>query len=622
MEKRFSQKNEQENVVRRINNEVDMYAQKGASLPQAISVVCRKHNFNPYNLIDIFYPEIKPEDLTAYKDIKTEEGSFVVLKGDSSKKQYEVININNKDAIVLRDTDNNKEITASEEEITPVITENEMNKLNEAQYNISINGLETEDAATLSQMLSLASQAETSVESMGEDMNLSSEIDMNPMPVDDMGMPMDMEEPVDDIEFDEEMPEGEMISLDTDANAYANPEIDTAVVPLDSLEDFGYKTTDEMSMDDMMDAGMYDEFDESMDFDEEIAEALRIAGIQLDEVKEIIPAGKDVDEESEDELGGEQDKFAKEITENVDEELNDNSSLTPKEKKILNMVLGKQYKDYRGEIYEITDCSIGGWSGDVIDIKITNKNTGFSDSFEDMESFRDFIESYELEPIGNNTGLLPNGLDNFSEEEITENVDEELNDEREFDDYNSAHEYLESLVEDGEEYEIFEETSDMPNTLTLVTYDDEAHEIENGVTRVSYKLESGDKTSFDKEIAEALRIAGVELNEEVVSDPSPVTIDTLPINDDEEEEDQEYHQIDTMGFGKEASEGTKPTMTFESAINTKKITAIYETAKSMYAKKDTKDWMSLDRRYVEKLIKEGVSYEKASKMIMNAKKGK
>lgn len=520
MEKRFSQKNEQENVVRRINNEVKMYAQKGASLPQAISVVCRKHNFNPYNLIDIFYPEIKPEDLTAYKDIKTEEGSFVVLKGDSSKKQYEVININNKDAIVLRDTDNNKEITASEEEITPVITENEMNKLNEAQYNISINGLETEDAATLSQMLSLASQAETSVESMGEDMNLSSEIDMNPMPVDDMGMPMDMEEPVDDIEFDEEMPEGEMISLDTDANAYANPEIDTAVVPLDSLEDFGYETTDEMSMDDMMDAGMYDEFDESvedMNFDEEIAEALRIAGIQLDEVKEIIPAGKDVDEESEDELGGEQDKFAK---------------------------------------------------------------------------------------------------------EITENVDEELNDEREFDDYNSAHEYLESLVKDGEEYEIFEETSDMPNTLTLVTYDDEAHEIENSVTRVSYKLESGDNASFDEEIAEALRIAGIQLDEEVVSDPSPVTIDTLPINDDEEEEDQEYHQIDTMGFGKEASEGTKPTMTFESAINTKKITAIYETAKSMYAKKDTKDWMSLDRRYVEKLIKEGVSYEKASKMIMNAKKGK
>ena len=64
------------------------------------------------------------------------------------------------------------------------------------------------------------------------------------------------------------------------------------------------------------------------------------------------------------------------------------------------------------------------------------------------------------------------------------------------------------------------------------------------------------------------------------------------------------------------------TMTFESTINKKKIKSIYETAKSMYKKYDSADWLKLDRRYIEKLILEGVGYTTASKMLLDAKKGK
>jgi hypothetical protein len=42
----------------------------------------------------------------------------------------------------------------------------------------------------------------------------------------------------------------------------------------------------------------------------------------------------------------------------------------------------------------------------------------------------------------------------------------------------------------------------------------------------------------------------------------------------------------------------------------------------MYAKKDFNEWMTLDRRYVTKLIKEGISYDKANKILTSAKKGK
>ena len=545
-------------VMKMLKNEVSKYTKDGSSLPQAISLTCKKLGLNPYNIIRQYFPEIKEEDIEGYKDIKTNEGSFVTLKGDSSQTHYEVININNKDAIVLRNADNNQEITASEDEITPVITENKMDKLNEAQYSVSINGLETTDAAALSQMLSSAAQAEQTSGVATEPMAI------NPEPMDvATGMPMDMgaglpepsldmpmdstlpdeslpdeslptedlgiEEPEieDDIEFDEELPNGEEISLDTDANAYANPEMDTAVVPTDSLEDnedpteaepvdnedelepandFGGESIEDMSMDDMIDDGMYEEFD----YDALIKEALEAAG--LNESEETIPASDDVEDDGS--LNGSQEDYAEEITE------------------------GRKCCHTHGK----EEC-------------VCEEDSSFDD---------EIAEALRLAGV-----------------ELTENEDEDSEEEKE-------------ELDEG-----------------------------NAEINAGDNINLDTDETFDDEIAEALRLAGVELNEAEATLPTPVDEKTLYANKEAEKNEDlspEYHEVDTTPFSKESSEGFKLTM--EAAVKTDKVKRIYETAKSMYAKKDVSDWMTLDRRYITKLIKEGVGYEKAYKILTSAKKGK
>ena len=584
----------QKDMFEILDNIVKKYTSKGTSLPQAISLVCKEYGFNPYKIIDTYYPEIKPEELNTYKDIKTEEGSFVTLKNDSTQKHYEVININNKDAIVLRNTDNNREITASEEEITPVITENKMNKLNEAQYNISINGLETEDAATLSQMLSLADQAENVGGSMLATDGMQNDMALNPMPMDDMGMPMDMEAPVeepvvDDIEFDEELPTEELdmeepIEAEMEVNVDADPLADVSMVDdaMDSelpMEE----PVEDMSMDDMMDAGMYDEdiMGESFDYDALIKEAMEAAGIETldEEVKEIIPSSEDIADENE------QERYAEELVE-ADEDNWD--KMTSRQKRIMS------------------------------DVKVWCEN---------IASETGYIFEKDIEDMSHDVDMKPAELTKLIERlgfeihEGSELSDEEKESQQKEDDRimginRNESEEIEEVCEEVD----FEEEIAEALRIAGVQLDEE---FEEEIADESEEIEEVcEEVDFEEEIAEALRIAGIQLDEAEASKPIIVDDETLYINKENEDQEPEYHEVETDTFGKEASEGMKTSMTFEAAVNTKKIESIYETAKSMYAKKETSEWMSLDRRYIEKLIKEGVGYEKASKMIMNAKKGK
>lgn len=489
--------NKKQQARKMLDAEVAKYSKDGATLPQAITLACKKFGFNPYNIIRKYYPEIKEDDLDKYKDVKTEEGSFVTIKSDNSNKQYEVININNKDAIILRDIDDNTEITASEDEITPVITENKMDKLNEAQYSVSINGLETTDAAALSQMLSSAAQAEqaggvatdpmavtpepmdtatglpmdmgaevpapaldTPVDSTLPDESLPTEMpEMNDEPsFEDTDIEGDGETVEDDIEFDEELPAEDELDIpaeDAEPEMPEEPAVDSELEGGASIDD---------EMEDMMDMGMYEGFD----YDALIKEALEAAGVQLDEAEKIIPAEDEVAEDD------------------------------------------------------------GSWDGSQTDYA----------------------------------------------EEITESAE----------------------TEDKEE-------------------DEDEDEDKEEIT------ESDD--SFDDEIAETLRIAGVELNEAEATAPTPVDEKTLYANKEAEKNEDlapEYHEVDTTPFSKDSSEGFK--MTMESAVKTDKVKKICETAKSMYAKKEVNEWMALDRRYMTKLIKEGIGYERANKLLMAAKKGK
>ena len=150
---------------------------------------------------------------------------------------------------------------------------------------------------------------------------------------------------------------------------------------------------------------------------------------------------------------------------------------------------------------------------------------------------------------------------------------------------------------------------------------EDEEQIEEGT--INDEINAGYSDDFDDEIAEALRLAGVQLDEAESTLPTTVDQKTLYANKEAEKNEDlapEYHEVDTTPFSKDASEGFK--LTLEAAVKTDKVKQIYETAKSMYAKKDVKDWLSLDRRYITKLIKEGCGYERANKLLTAAKQGK
>lgn len=519
---------ENDRFFKSFNSKVEKLVNDGTNTPQAISIIAKKLGLNPYKIMQKYYPNIDTENNNSFDDIKTIEGSFVTLKGDSDKNQYEVINIINKDAIVLRNTDNNEEIVASENELTPVITENRMNKINEAQYSISINGLETQDAGALSQMLDAANKAEssvnTSVDGIGQ---------FNPTPMDtDTGMPMDMNEPeevVDDIEFDEELPMDSVADdsmsdfNNSDMGDMAMISAEEAPMENDSIED--------MSMDSMMDNGMYDD---------EINEVLKQAGIKLDEAEEIIP-GDDIDEDDEDDGSeeGEQDKYAEDITENAVNQA-------------INAAEDMDFDESDDEIVNEAD------SADLLDGYKDNVDGFMSDYFYDNAELQSEYDSDLLEQNKN---------------EIFAKWKE--------------------LISGGEnEWAAAEDAAN--DVLSNANYDDEINEV--------------------------LKCAGIKLDEDsFVSVPRK---DVKKVEKADKSSKTKYHKVDTDTFNKEASEGAKCSMTCESTVNKDKIKSIYETAKRMYAKKDVSEWNSLDRRYIEKLIKEGCSYGTSTKMLMEAKKGK
>lgn len=106
-------------------------------------------------------------------------------------------------------------------------------KLNEAEYNLSITGLNTTDGDTLSQIVAMANQADNG--GMGEVAPEAAPID----PYED-GMVDDtaIDTPFDTMEDDpttDEMGYGVPVDDEPEMNAYANPEMDTAVVPVDDM---------------------------------------------------------------------------------------------------------------------------------------------------------------------------------------------------------------------------------------------------------------------------------------------------------------------------------------------------------------------------------------------------
>ena len=624
-----------------IFSDIQTMIDNGSSVSQAISVVCDKNGLNSQKIYNQYF---KNEQNDKENTNELSVGSFVYLNGDSSQKHYEVININDKDAILLRDTDDNSEFTASEQEITPIIMESEMNKLNEAQYNISINGLETEDAATLSQMLSLADQAEnTSMMSdpMQADMAMPGQdvaVEIEPMPMDAMDEPVE-----DDITFDEELPADTEIAFDEEL------------------------PSEEPTMDDMTDSVMDEDVildksqedptlvaQEDGDLDEAllnaIQEALDIAGVEsLEEVEEVIPSDEELEEGIKDYLpragfmrDDEDDKSSRKmgafVGQGTDEQLR-KAKIIAKVKFANGDRMGRVSKedlDHFDEYYEEYKSIYGEPLDEELDLD-TNLQDAYAEELVgeayngNFESVKEDVLNGTMSKEAAVSALLDMGEVDSEEEALeivngfdTDGIDEFMSDyfydnaelQSEFD-YDLLDEYKKQIFEKWQE---------------LVHHEGENEWVAAEMAAKAVLPNSTDKDTakrwdaqgnWEDEVAEALRIAGIQLdevNEECHRKGEIVTDETLFAN--ENEQAPEYKEVSTTDFGKEASEGNKKPLTLESTVKMDKIKSIYETAKAMYAKKDASEWLRLDRRYVEKLIKEGVGYTKASQMLMNAKKGK
>ena len=624
-----------------IFSDIQTMIDNGSSVSQAISVVCDKNGLNSQKIYNQYF---KNEQNDKENTNELSVGSFVYLNGDSSQKHYEVININDKDAILLRDTDDNSEFTASEQEITPIIMESEMNKLNEAQYNISINGLETEDAATLSQMLSLADQAEnTSMMSdpMQADMAMPGQdvaVEIEPMPMDAMDEPVE-----DDITFDEELPADTEIAFDEEL------------------------PSEEPTMDDMTDSVMDEDVildksqedptlvaQEDGDLDEAllnaIQEALDIAGVEsLEEVEEVIPSDEELEEGIKDYLpragfmrDDEDDKSSRKmgafVGQGTDDQLR-KAKIIAKVKFANGDRMGRVSKedlDHFDEYYEEYKSIYGEPLDEELDLD-TNLQDAYAEELVgeayngNFESVKEDVLNGTMSKEAAVSALLDMGEADSEEEALeivngfdTDGIDEFMSDyfydnaelQSEFD-YDLLDEYKKQIFEKWQE---------------LVHHEGENEWVAAEMAAKAVLPNSTDKDTakrwdaqgnWEDEVAEALRIAGIQLdevNEECHRKGEIVTDETLFAN--ENEQAPEYKEVSTTDFGKEASEGNKKPLTLESTVKMDKIKSIYETAKAMYAKKDASEWLRLDRRYVEKLIKEGVGYTKASQMLMNAKKGK
>ena len=457
------------NVLKQIKEKIEKLVKKGESEERALALICDKNNLP----IDEVKDQLDVKHLyidKSYQDIKYGEGSYVTLK-KNTEKPYEVININNKDTIILRDLDDNSEIKVSEDEIIPMVTETKMStNLNEAQYTVSIDNLETTDAETLSQMLSLAGQADSG---MGSDLPVEEPV-AEPIPGTDLPP---MEEPVDTFE----------------------PEIPA------TMDGPGFE------------AAEIDNFDTPMG-DEEVVSA-----------EEELPPEEDVaiDAEAIDEP--EMDECGPVVTEDAP--------------------IGEGVEEVEESAEEIEE----GCCGKKEEVK------------HDLKDDEEILQEEDPEPV---------------EEALFTESEKELTDE-----------------------------------------------------------------DMDKEIAEALRIAGVQLNEvsdEVALD-GKVDLPTVAVEPNADPTDKEQngfepgenqrpdwheHAIEDISGAEAAQQGRTDMRPAPGSIyvgemvSKDRINAICETAARMYAKKDKSEWLALDRRYVEKLIKEGVGYSNASKMILKAKAGK
>ena len=650
------------------------------SISKSVDLSALENNANPHQIYNSIFKDVD----TTPSDYPTEKMSVgdIVYINDNPNEQFEIINMNDKNNISLKNLSNNEIISKTQKDIKKIMENIDMakKKINETQYSVSINGLETTDANALSQMMSAAAQADSGNADVGG-------MDMTSTP--------DLPTPENTIET---LPQDDMGSLDSDINM--EPEMDTTVVTSDTID------TDEPSFEDSDIEGMdnelpsdienpldnpeseMDSFEDDFDMDSEIdMNEPVVDDIEFDE--EITPSEDETEiddmEITESQLN--ESRPDKEDFDNIDENVL---------QELYEIICDQKGDDYLSDYdevdyMELVDCvkdfgndiegfdeSLAEEYANALQEKWKNENTedgsdnytnydrpnwedeensffvadnndeyiqgGFKTENEAQEWIWDYCNKNALDP---NDYIVYNELemDRFNdEEEINEDIllpkateDETFNASKKLKDEDdkeseriseSMDALIKSILENADaksEQEIYaEEISEEKDDSKCCP------KCRKEKCICKEEILDEDNDEFDVEISEALRNAGVKLEEATVK-PTIVTDESSFANKPnkalkpEDKKTVEKKTVDTATFGKDASEGFKEPLNCikcEAVSPKEKIKAIYETAKVRYSKANKDEWNALDRRYIKKLIENGCGYTRASKIILEAKKKK
>ena len=596
------------------------------SISKSVDLSALENNANPHQIYNSIFKDVD----TTPSDYPTEKISVgdIVYINDNPNEQFEIINMNDKNNISLKNLSNNEIISKTQKDIKKIMENIDMakKKINETQYSVSINGLETTDANALSQMMSAAAQADSGNADVGG-------MDMTSTP--------DLPTPENTIET---LPQDDMGSLDSNINM--EPEMDTTVVTSDTID------TDEPSFEDSDLEGIDDElpsdvenpldnpesemdsFEDDFDMDSEMdMDEPVVDDIEFDE--EITPSEDEAEiddmEITESQLN--ESRPDKEDFDNIDE------NVLQELYEIICEQMGDDYlSDYDEVDYmELLDC-VKDFGNDI---------EGFDEEF--AEEYANALqEKWKEEHIDDGSDYEDYGRPNWEDDEDEELSEDILLPKATEDETFNASKKLKD--EDDEESERISESMDALIKSILENADAKSEQ-EIYAEEISEEKDDSkccpkcgkekcvceeeeildeDNDEFDVEISEALRNAGVQLDEATVK-PTIVTDESSFVNKPnkalkpEDKKTVEKKTVDTATFGKDASEGFKEPLNCikcEAVSPKEKIKAIYETAKVRYSKANKDEWNALDRRYIKKLIENGCGYTRASKIILEAKKKK
>lgn len=606
------------------------------SISKTVDLTSLENGVNPHTIYKDVFKKVDNDTPNDFPTEKISVGDIVYINGNPSE-QYEIISINNKNNIVIKNLSTNEVIDTNEKNIKKIMENIDMakKKINETQYSVSINGLETTDANALSQMMSAAAQADSgNADVGGMDMTSTPEL-----PTPEMGaMDTAVNEPITSVEsippaedsaetFDEEpsFEDSDIEGMDDELPTDVENPLDNSEPEMDSFEDDFEPVVDDIEFDEEI-TPTEDELE--MDIEEPVENDLGINESQLNESRP--------DTEQLDEYNTNLDK----VDPRVLQELYD----------VIIEVRGPEFlaDDNEVDYEEVVDA--------VKDFG--NEIEGFDPKYVNEYAYK-LKEKCSEEYCCPNCGVYnENGLDsecpncgyNPNEDEEDEEINEDILLPKATEDETFvAKKKLENDKEEDEESERISESMDALIKSILESADTKseqeiyAEEISEekddskccpkcGKEKCVCKDEEilDEEDDFDSDIAECLKSAGIQLDEATVK-PTIVTDKSSFANKPnkalkpEDKKTVEKKTVDTATFGKDASEGFKEPLNCikcEAVSPKEKIKAIYETAKTRYANADKSQWNALDRRYIRKLIESGCGYTRASKIILEAKKKK